>query len=190
MLNEIFDTDWLAQQKAEWDSQFDNGHVYVIERPDQLVKIGKTKNPAKRVRSICLQGGFEPNRVFVTDALRNAAFVERATHHALSEFRVIGEWFNCSFSTATAVVDCAIDFERQLNSALKKIRHESDQLTRNVEKCLDAISSQASRLGATRYSGAARVALSQELDKLAITLSQAASSVRLAASLAEDQEEE
>lgn len=194
-MNKISNEEWLAEQKAEWESQFENGHVYVIERPDKVVKIGKTKAPTKRIRSICLQGGFEANRVFVSSDLRNAAFVERAAHHALSEFRVIGEWFDCSFSTASAVVDSAIDTERKLNGALKIVRLESVKLTHSAEECVEAISKHVSRfIGSTSthpdFSGAARYALSQELDSLAGALSRAASNVRLAAALAEGQENE
>lgn len=75
-------------------------HIYVIERPDSLVKIGRSVSPTQRIRCLETQGGFSASRAWFslpTDFCVNA---ELRTHKDLVDHRQIGEWFKVDFDTA------------------------------------------------------------------------------------------
>lgn len=78
--------------------------IYVIERPDGLVKIGRSNDPTNRVRGIASQGGFEISRAWMSlpDAFDYAA--ETRVHHSLDNHRTIGEWFDVDFDHAVSAV--------------------------------------------------------------------------------------
>jgi transcriptional regulator with XRE-family HTH domain len=81
-------------------------HVYILQHPEGLIKIGFTSNPTKRLRMIETQGGFDAASVWVSVPTENARASERKAHQILSDHRVIGEWFEVEFDTALdAVLD-------------------------------------------------------------------------------------
>jgi len=184
--------DLIRRAQKEWNAQFDTGHVYVVERPDGLVKIGKTGNIDARIRALSLQGGFEPKQIWSSGLIRNAALVERMSHAALSDFRVIGEWFDCSFGAAVAVVDSSMDFEREINQTLKSIHRDSEKFMRDAD---DFLSDVCSRMKSTRKPNfdalvsPAKSFLSRHLEQIASDLSSMASQIRRAAELLDGQED-
>jgi len=78
--------------------------VYVIERPDGLVKIGKSGNPSKRIRDLENQGGFRSERAWMSLPGAFDAKAEVRAHHAISHNRTVGEWFSVDFDRAVSVV--------------------------------------------------------------------------------------
>lgn len=84
-------------------------HVYVIERPDGMVKIGRSGKPTKRVRNLETAGGFTCARVWMTQANVDEKALERRVHAALSDSREVGEWFSADFDAAVAAVYDAIN---------------------------------------------------------------------------------
>jgi hypothetical protein len=78
--------------------------VYVIERPDGQVKIGKSGNPTKRIRALESQGGFRSNRAWVSIPGALANTTELRVHHALNHRRKVGEWFAVDFEQAVSTV--------------------------------------------------------------------------------------
>lgn len=78
--------------------------VYVIERPDGLVKIGKSRNPSKRINTLETQGGFRSSRVWMSFPGVFDARTETRAHRALDISRTVGEWFSVSFDDAVASV--------------------------------------------------------------------------------------
>lgn len=84
-------------------------HVYAIQHPGGLVKIGRTSKPNERLRSIQYGGGFSAVRVWVSSALENSSAVETEAHKAAQANRVDGEWFSISFTDAVSVISSAIE---------------------------------------------------------------------------------
>jgi hypothetical protein len=78
--------------------------VYVIERPDGLVKIGKSGNPSKRIRDLENQGGFRSKRAWMSLPGTLDAKTELRAHHSLSHNRTVGEWFSIDFDNAVSAV--------------------------------------------------------------------------------------
>lgn len=83
-------------------------HVYAIESPQGLVKIGKSGNPDQRISTLSSAGGFEPVSVWYSLPVPNAAAIETAAHGALAEFRQMGEWFKAPFDAAVDAVQSLI----------------------------------------------------------------------------------
>ncbi len=90
--------------------------VYVIERPDGQVKIGKTNSPTKRIRALESQGGFRSQRAWVSIPGALANTTELRVHHALNHSRKVGEWF-------------AVDFDQAISTVLANGQPAGDELT-------------------------------------------------------------
>jgi hypothetical protein len=78
--------------------------VYVIERPDGLVKIGKSGNPSKRINALENQGGFRSKRAWMSLPGTLDPKTELRAHHSLSHNRTVGEWFSVDFDNAVSAV--------------------------------------------------------------------------------------
>ena len=83
-------------------------HVYILQRPDGLVKIGRSINPVRRIRSLETQGGFSAEKTWVSQPVDDAGFVERTVHGLLSDKRGIGEWFDCEFNDAVSSAESTV----------------------------------------------------------------------------------
>jgi len=77
------------------------GFVYAIETKNG-VKVGRTINPYRRIKTIISQSNVPVTRIYLTDKISNSNKVEISTHKVLSNYRELGEWFNCS-------IECAVD---------------------------------------------------------------------------------
>lgn len=77
-----------------------NGHVYIIEKPNGNIKIGKSRNPQSRFCQISQIGGFEIKRTYVSEKCSNYSEIEALMHSIFSSKRVIGEWFKVNFDVA------------------------------------------------------------------------------------------
>lgn len=100
-----------------WIDVEPNQQVYVLERNDNNVKIGVSKNINLRKRTIETQGGFVATRFFSGEKLSNGYQVECRVHEKLSAFRRIGEWFNISFEAA---VETVIETEKEIGEKVTK----------------------------------------------------------------------
>ena len=78
--------------------------IYVIERPDGLVKIGRSINRPQRIRSRETQGGFTTERVWISFPGSFEAITENRAHKAMKPNRQIGEWFDVDFDDAVTAV--------------------------------------------------------------------------------------
>jgi len=87
-----------------------SGYVYVIETSNG-VKIGKSIQPDKRIRTLETQGGLAIRKKFVTEKHSLYSKTEILSHDKLSEFRFIGEWFSCSFECAVETVKKYMDLK-------------------------------------------------------------------------------
>lgn len=82
-----------------------NGSVYAVERPDGMVKIGVSKHPRRRMRTIETQGGFKAKAKFFADAVENGREIEKRVHEHFAPFRNVGEYFSVDFRVAVHVID-------------------------------------------------------------------------------------
>lgn len=82
-----------------------NGSVYAVERPDGMVKIGVSKHPRRRMRTIETQGGFKAKAKFFADAVENGNEIEKRVHEHFAPHRKVGEWFSVDFRIAIHVID-------------------------------------------------------------------------------------
>jgi hypothetical protein len=78
--------------------------VYVIERPDGLVKIGKSGNPTSRINHLENQGGFRSTRAWFSIPGALPFTSECRAHQVLREYRTVGEWFDMDFDKAVDTV--------------------------------------------------------------------------------------
>lgn len=81
------------------------GYVYVVENENHKVKIGQTINPDRRIATLETQGGYRIVSRYVTKELYQYSQLELFLHDKFREYRDVGEWFNCEFSTVKEYVD-------------------------------------------------------------------------------------
>lgn len=83
----------------------DIGFVYVVEdAATGRVKIGMSRKPEQRIRSVMSSAGISGGRTYISDRLKNARALEAKAHLALAGSRLHGEFFMCSFEDAVSVV--------------------------------------------------------------------------------------
>ena len=83
-------------------------HVYILQRPDGLIKVGFSTDPTKRLRNLETQGGFDAVNAWVSIPSENAKSAEHKAHESMADRRVIGEWFNVEFDDALNAVLAAL----------------------------------------------------------------------------------
>jgi predicted GIY-YIG superfamily endonuclease len=71
-----------------------SGFVYAIENNDGLIKIGSTKNPEKRIRSIETASGRKAVKKFISKRIVNYKSTESFMLWEYDHKRVLGEWFS------------------------------------------------------------------------------------------------
>lgn len=83
-------------------------YVYVLKR-DDLVKVGISSEPKKRLAHINYTSGQSPAEPchFHASSKWEAAFIERAVHLRLSSKHAEGEWFRCTPEEAIAAIELA-----------------------------------------------------------------------------------
>lgn len=74
--------------------------IYAVDYGDK-VKVGRTQNLQKRIRALETGAGTPIKRYFFISAFPS---LETAVLRELNAYKVIGEYFSCSFSTAISAV--------------------------------------------------------------------------------------
>jgi len=95
--------------------------VYIAEFED-LIKIGRTCNPQKRIRTLITQSGRKIQRVAYTLPILNYAKTEKRMHQIFKKNRTVGEYFDLSFNIA-----CEQLKNLKLESATEKQLHEFEE---------------------------------------------------------------
>lgn len=98
-------------------------HIYIIGSNDGPYKVGVAASVEKRLRA--LQTG-NPQRLLIHYQIPsrdkfNPFAVEKSVHSRLSEYRMAGEWFSCSISTAKGAMDDAVNELQELPSMQSKV---------------------------------------------------------------------
>lgn len=82
--------------------------VYVAHAPlTGLVKIGRARTPAWRVKDMMCASGFRIELVHIVECGERARDVEKAVHAHLAEHRSVGEWFAVPVQIAIDTVHLA-----------------------------------------------------------------------------------
>lgn len=109
--NDLSERDTREQSQNTRASAAQRGaHLYVIQSAGGMIKIGRSSDPTKRLRSLQTSSGF---RVKVAAVFEGRGEDERGIHYALSAHRLSGEWFrnsNAARSAILAAVGADIDF--------------------------------------------------------------------------------
>lgn len=104
-----------------------NGHVYIVEREEGLLKIGKSTNPVGRINQISNLGGFEVKNQFISERCGNPYELEAKLHTIFEERNVKGEWFDVPFNEVVNMTEelnfKPIEYKRE-KSAEEKTRDE------------------------------------------------------------------
>lgn len=77
-----------------------SGCVYIVEFGPRHVKIGKSKNPVRRLRTLSNQSGVRATRNWVSPACYNYGEIERELHGHFEKHRGLGEYFSIDFDVA------------------------------------------------------------------------------------------
>lgn len=96
-----------------------------------LVKVGKSLDPKTRTNALITQGGVQDPVVYFSDPVHDGSALERMVHTELASFRVVGEWFSCSFQNCVeAIKACysrAVPFSQATGSEIKEWHEKSVQ---------------------------------------------------------------
>lgn len=143
--------------------------IYVVERPDGQVKIGKSGNPTRRINSLENMGGFRSASAWISIPGTFDDKAEGRAHVALDNRRTVGEWFDVSFDHAVATViengtppsismDVSTDAipVRQANLDILLKRYKRSQLFANATGLAPAHVSQLKHRVRTMGEGVAR----------------------------------
>ena len=127
--------------------------IYVIERPDGLVKIGRSKEPTKRLRGISTQGGFEISRAWISLPGMFESKTEHLVHQDLANSRSVGEWFDVDFDAA---VECVTkDRSETMEPSIKNADSDNPkiQFGRRLSAAFDLIGLSALNYGRLNEAG-------------------------------------
>lgn len=102
------------------------GYVYILHDADNArIKIGYTKHPYARPRSVASAAGVNGYTIWVSKRTLYARRIEKTTHKYFSSSRIKGEWFAADFKQAIKYVEANLQllsdaFYKQLKQAHAK----------------------------------------------------------------------
>lgn len=127
-------TDFLIEGISYFGKEESSRYIYVLWDYQNMplidntrIKIGISKNPEIRTRSIITQSGLEYCMPLVYIKLKNNDHTETDIHKYFKEYRSIGEWFNINpFEAIISIYDFSERFEgyyipEQTNEMFKSI---------------------------------------------------------------------
>lgn len=104
----------------------DDKYIYLVANEDGLVKIGRSKDPIKRVRE--LSTGSDSHLICVAywKVKEKSNIIEKEIHKYFEEYRVKGEWFSFhNFSIEDIELAISCEFERvYYNKFIHKIEEK------------------------------------------------------------------
>lgn len=99
--------DYCPWVPAKHEIYTDMGFVYLLQRADGLIKIGRTSEPDRRFRSLGIK--FGSLRILRIIRCFYPIGVESSLHYEFKDFRIEGEWF-----------DLPMDYERIIEKENEK----------------------------------------------------------------------
>jgi hypothetical protein len=125
--------------------------IYIIESGDSYVKIGITKNPSTRIKSIAYETSLKVTneRIYATNVSTRS--IEKSIHKSLNGLGVFGEWFNIPFDIAVdKVISSLNDIE---NCEYKNVTKKQRPLDGDYSKGMREIDSSELRGNASNWNG-------------------------------------
>ncbi|WP_409266802.1 GIY-YIG nuclease family protein [Massilia sp. BHUDP2] len=131
------------------------GYVYVCDPGTGLIKVGQSAEPAKRLKTIAGYVGCPDLKSWVSPRVCEYKRLERESHAKLSEWRIAGEWFNCSMELAVAAVQSLL---KNCTSPRHALRARSNELAEAMRRSADAArrSQEAYQAAIRNYEGVVR----------------------------------
>lgn len=94
-----FDTFYLDYRDTPDSCNENFGIVYIVKRAG-LIKIGITKHPRQRLKTIEIGGGTKLDIIYLSKQCINYFNIEKLVHNMFDEQRSLGEWFAADFMYA------------------------------------------------------------------------------------------
>jgi len=90
-------------------TQKKEGYVYLIQKADNLIKIGCTINPKERIAAIQTHTGEYFLNIFISNKTVHYKAIERKMHSIYKESRMIGEWFDIDYQSAKKMIESFVE---------------------------------------------------------------------------------
>lgn len=103
----------LSASLKENDKQRNEGHIYILENSQGFIKIGRSKNPKLRIRTLETQGNIEIKRTYTSEKLDDCGHFERVMHRKFKNYLLKGEWFSAAFEDAKNEIEKLILASKQ-----------------------------------------------------------------------------
>jgi hypothetical protein len=113
-------------------------YVYIFDN-GQLVKIGMSKNPSQRIRSLETQSGFICKTKWISPCLKKAREFERHLHEEFSSYRVVGEYFSVSFERAVSFAEAEVKDFSMTRGHLTELEEASVRSSDEAKITLESI---------------------------------------------------
>lgn len=79
-------------------------YLYVFKLSDGSVKIGVSKNPEQRIKTLSKQSGKKIATKWYSEPLENAFKIEKDLHKSFSKHRLEGEYFQIDFNDVLSAI--------------------------------------------------------------------------------------
>ena len=80
--------------------KYKHAYVYIALSENGLVKIGRSVDPYKRLKTLQNTTGHIFTKIFLTDLIFNFSKIENQMHRYFKDFKKQGEWFEIKFEVA------------------------------------------------------------------------------------------
>lgn len=123
------------------------GYIYAIEFLGGVVKIGASRFPDKRIKTIAAMNGCKSPEFYISELVENHLSIENEIHKHLSDRKIFSETFSLSLNEASDVIDSfcsAVTGDRVLQIELEekihadKVRKSTSQLLEQPKELVDA----------------------------------------------------
>jgi hypothetical protein len=97
--------------------------LYAFKLSDGSVKIGVSKNPEQRIKTLSKQSGKKITAKWYSEPLENAFKIEKDLHRSFSKHRLEGEYFQIDFNDVLSVIKDKYDLDVSVAESIYK-RHK------------------------------------------------------------------
>ncbi len=80
--------------------KYKHAYVYIALSENGLIKIGRSTDPYKRLKTLQNSTGYIFTKIFLTDLIFNFSEIENKMHKYFKSYKKQGEWFEINFETA------------------------------------------------------------------------------------------
>lgn len=95
----------VANARKVNSKKFPNGYLYALKTQGiDMVKIGVSQNPKRRVRDLRSAMPFDLDLIFISK-FKNVYELEKIAHNKLSEYNLKGEWYAFCTNKALSILD-------------------------------------------------------------------------------------